>query len=98
MRQFTEILQKVEAYRPGEDLTPLRNAYQLCEERHKGQKRLSGEPYVSHPLEVVNILADLRLDPVCLMAGMLHDVVEDTPTSVDGLRTAFGAEVAHIVE
>ena len=98
MTQFTEILQKVEAYRPGENLTPLRNAYQLCEERHKGQKRLSGEPYVSHPLEVVNILADLRLDPVCLVAGMLHDVVEDTPTSVDGLRTTFGAEVAHIVE
>jgi len=98
MNQFESIVRKVQSYRPGDDLVLLRNAYHLCEERHEGQKRLSGEPYISHPLEVVNILADLRLDTVCLAAGMLHDVVEDTPTSIEGLKDQFGPEVAHIVE
>ena len=98
MTQFEAILKKVQAYRPGDDVGMLRNAYRLCQEKHEGQKRLSGEPYVLHPLEVVNILADLRLDMVCLVAGMLHDVVEDTPTSIEGLQAQFGPEVAHIVE
>jgi GTP diphosphokinase / guanosine-3',5'-bis(diphosphate) 3'-diphosphatase len=98
MMQFDRILRKVQVYRPGEDLVLLRNAYRLCQERHEGQKRLSGEPYISHPLEVMNILADLRLDTVCLAAGMLHDVVEDTPTNIEGLEVQFGSEVAHIVE
>jgi GTP diphosphokinase / guanosine-3',5'-bis(diphosphate) 3'-diphosphatase len=98
MNQFETVLRKVQNYRPGDDLVLLRNAYSLCEERHEGQKRLSGEPYISHPLEVMNILADMRLDTVCLAAGMLHDVVEDTPTSIEGLKDQFGPEVAHIVE
>ena len=98
MTQFESVIRKVEAYRPGDDLAVLRNAYRLCLEKHEGQKRLSGEPYISHPLEVMNILAELRLDTVCLAAGMLHDVVEDTPTSVAGLEEQFGPEVAHIVE
>ncbi|HET7212405.1 MAG TPA: bifunctional (p)ppGpp synthetase/guanosine-3',5'-bis(diphosphate) 3'-pyrophosphohydrolase [Terriglobia bacterium] len=98
MTQFESVIRKVEAYRPGDDLAVLRNAYRLCLEKHEGQKRLSGEPYISHPLEVMNILAELRLDTVCLAAGMLHDVVEDTPTSVEGLEEQFGPEVAHIVE
>jgi len=98
MTQFESVLRKVEAYRPGDDLAVLRNAYSLCLEKHQGQKRLSGEPYISHPLEVMNILAELRLDTVCLAAGMLHDVVEDTPTSVEKLEEQFGPEVAHIVE
>jgi len=98
MKPFEAILTKVQAYRPNDDLGLLRNAYRLCEEKHGGQKRLSGEPYLSHPLEVVNILADLRLDTVCLAAGLLHDVVEDTPTSIEGLEAQFGPEVAHIVE
>ena len=98
MTQFESVIRKVESYRPGDDLAVLRNAYRLCLEKHEGQKRLSGEPYISHPLEVTNILAELRLDAVCLAAGMLHDVVEDTPTSVEGLEEQFGPEVAHIVE
>jgi GTP diphosphokinase / guanosine-3',5'-bis(diphosphate) 3'-diphosphatase len=96
--QFETVLRKVESYRPGDDLAVLRNAYRLCQEKHEGQKRLSGEPYISHPLEVMNILAELHMDTVCLAAGMLHDVVEDTPTSVEGLEKQFGPEVAHIVE
>ncbi len=96
--QFETVLRKVQVYRPGDDLALLRNAYQVCEEKHQGQRRLSGEPYVSHPVEVVSILADMQMDMVCLAAGMLHDVVEDTPTSIEGLEEQFGPEVAHIVE
>ena len=62
MTQFETVLRKVESYRPGDDLAVLRNAYRLCQEKHEGQKRLSGEPYISHPLEVMNILAELRMD------------------------------------
>ena len=98
MKPFDAIVSKVHSYRPNDDLGVLRNAYRLCQEKHEGQKRLSGEPYLSHLLEVVNILADLRLDTVCLTAGMLHDVVEDTATSIEGLEAQFGPEVAHIVE
>src|SRR5579884_1846131 len=97
MTQFETVLRKVQAYRPNDDLAVLRNAYLLCQEKHQGQKRLSGEPYITHPLEVTNILADLRLDTVCLAAGMLHDVVEDTSASIDALKQQFGPEVARIV-
>jgi GTP diphosphokinase / guanosine-3',5'-bis(diphosphate) 3'-diphosphatase len=98
MMQFEEILQKVRAYRPGEDLGLLRKAYEMSASVHRAQKRLSGEPFLSHTLEVVNILADMRLDSVCLAAGMLHDVVEDTPTTIERVRQEFGPEVARIVE
>ncbi len=98
MLQFENILQKVQAYRPGEDLGLLRRAYELIASEHRTQKRLSGEPYLTHPLEVVNILAEMRLDPVCLAASMLHDVVEDTPITIDRVRQEFGPEVARIVE
>ena len=96
--QFEEILQKVRAYRPGEDPGLLRKAYEMSASVHGTQKRLSGEPFLSHTLEVANILADMRLDPVCLAAGMLHDVVEDTPTTIERVRQEFGPEVARIVE
>ncbi|HEV3277947.1 MAG TPA: bifunctional (p)ppGpp synthetase/guanosine-3',5'-bis(diphosphate) 3'-pyrophosphohydrolase [Terriglobia bacterium] len=98
MLSFEEIAGKVQAYRPGDDLALLRKAYEFSASEHRTQKRLSGEPYVSHPLEVANVLADMKLDVVCLAGGMLHDVVEDTPTTIDRLRQEFGADVAHIVE
>jgi GTP diphosphokinase / guanosine-3',5'-bis(diphosphate) 3'-diphosphatase len=98
MTSFEDILQKVQSYRPGDDLALLRKAYELSASQHRMQKRLSGEPFLSHPLEVANILAGMRLDPVCLVAGMLHDVVEDTPTSIERVRQDFGPEVARIVE
>jgi GTP pyrophosphokinase len=98
MVQFEDLLNKVQSYRPGDDLSLLTRAYEFCAAEHKAQKRLSGEPYVSHPLEVANVLADMRLDVVCLAGGMLHDVVEDTPTTTERLQQEFGAEVAHIVE
>jgi GTP diphosphokinase / guanosine-3',5'-bis(diphosphate) 3'-diphosphatase len=65
---------------------------------HKGQVRHSGEPYLVHPLEVADILADMRLDVVAIAAGLLHDVVEDTLTTIDRIRELFGPEVAHVVE
>lgn len=96
--QFEDIVRKVQAYRPGEDLTPLRRAYDFSSIRHSEQKRLSGEPYIFHLLEVVQILAQMKLDPVCLTAGMLHDVVEDTGTTSESIEREFGPEVARIVD
>ena len=98
MLRFEDIVAKVQTYRPGEDLGLLRRAYEFTSAQHQAQKRLSGEPYLSHLLEVVNLLVDMRLDVVCLAAGMLHDVVEDTPITIDQLRKDFGPEVARIVE
>ena len=98
MLRFEDITGVVQGYRPGEDLTLLRRAYDFCAIRHADQKRLSGEPFIVHPLEVVQILAEMKLDVVCLAAGMLHDVVEDTGTTRGTIETEFGAEVARIVE
>ncbi len=98
MVEFADIVRKVEASRPGEDLTLLRRAYEFSLAEHRTQKRLSGEPFVSHPLEVANVLAEMKLDVVCLAGGMLHDVVEDTPTTIERVRQEFGPEVARIVE
>ena len=98
MVQFEELLRKVSAYRPADDLGILRKAYEFSAREHRAQKRLSGEPYLSHPLEVANILADMKVDGVCLVAGMLHDVVEDTPATIEQVRAEFGPDVARIVE
>jgi GTP diphosphokinase / guanosine-3',5'-bis(diphosphate) 3'-diphosphatase len=98
MVQIEELLNKVGAYRPKDDTRLLVRAYEFSAREHQSQKRLSGEPYVSHPLEVASILAEMKLDLVCLAAGMLHDVVEDTPATIDQIRQEFGPEVADIVE
>ena len=98
MVQFEEIARKVQAARPSDDIALLRKAYEFTADEHKSQTRLSGEPFLSHPLEVANVLAEMKLDVVCLAAGMLHDVVEDTPTTIDRVRQEFGPEVARIVE
>ncbi len=98
MAQFEELVQKVSAYRPVDDLGLLRKAYEFSAREHRAQQRLSGEPYLSHPLEVASALADMKVDGVCLAAGMLHDVVEDTPATIEQIRAEFGPEVARIVE
>jgi guanosine-3',5'-bis(diphosphate) 3'-pyrophosphohydrolase len=98
MIRFEDLLGKVRAYSPDADLELLRKAYVFSALEHKGQVRHSGEPYLIHPLEVSDILADQRLDVVCVAAGLLHDVVEDTLTTVDRIRELFGPDVAHIVE
>ncbi len=91
-------MEKVRAYSPDADVELLRRAYVFSAFEHKGQVRHSGEPYLIHPIEVANILADLKLDIITLVAGLLHDVVEDTLTTVDRLAQVFGDEVAHLVD
>ena len=98
MIRFEDVVEKVREYNPDADVELLRRAYVFSAYEHKGQVRHSGEPYLVHPIEVSNILADLKLDIVTLVAGLLHDVVEDTLTSVERLSEVFGDEVAHLVD
>ncbi|MCC7242168.1 MAG: bifunctional (p)ppGpp synthetase/guanosine-3',5'-bis(diphosphate) 3'-pyrophosphohydrolase [Acidobacteria bacterium] len=98
MIRFEDLLDRVRAYSPDADLELLRRAYVFSALEHKGQVRHSGEPYLVHPLEVADILAGMKLDAVCVAAGLLHDVVEDTLTTPETLRERFGEDVAHIVE
>jgi GTP pyrophosphokinase len=96
--KFIELVEKVRQGRPGEDLELLRRAYDFAVEHHAEQTRLSGELYVSHPLSVAHVLADMRLDVAVLAAALLHDTVEDTGTTLAEIREQFGAEVARLVE
>ena len=98
MIRFEDLTEKVRAANPDADIELLRRAYVFSAYEHKGQVRRSGEPYLVHPLEVAAILADLRLDPVAIAAGLLHDIVEDTPNSIEKVRELFGEQVAHVVE
>jgi GTP diphosphokinase / guanosine-3',5'-bis(diphosphate) 3'-diphosphatase len=98
MIRFEDLLEKVRAYSPDADLELLRGAYVFSAFEHKGQVRHSGEPYMVHPLEVADFLADLKLDVVAIAAGLLHDVVEDTLTTIEVIAERFGSEVAHVVE
>ncbi|HSF18536.1 MAG TPA: bifunctional (p)ppGpp synthetase/guanosine-3',5'-bis(diphosphate) 3'-pyrophosphohydrolase [Vicinamibacteria bacterium] len=98
MIRFENILDKVRAYLPDGDLELLRRAYVFSAREHRGQLRKSGEPYLVHPLEVANILAGMQLDIVCVVGGLLHDVVEDTLTSIEAVEELFGSEVAHIID
>ena len=98
MIRFEDLLEKVRGYNPDADLELLRRAYVFSAFEHKGQVRHSGEPYMVHPLEVADFLADMRLDVVAVAAGLLHDVVEDTLTTIERIEELFGAEVAHVVE
>ncbi|GLZ43021.1 GTP pyrophosphokinase [Actinokineospora sp. NBRC 105648] len=83
---------------PKADLALLQHAYDVAEEMHRSQKRKSGDPYITHPLAVATILAELGMDTTTLVAALLHDTVEDTEYSLDGLRDDFGDEVAHLVD
>jgi GTP diphosphokinase / guanosine-3',5'-bis(diphosphate) 3'-diphosphatase len=98
MIRFEDLVDKVSSYSPEADLELLRRAYVFSALEHKGQVRHSGEPYLVHPLEVASLLADMRLDVVAVAAGLLHDVVEDTLTTIERVRELFGPEVAHVVE
>jgi GTP pyrophosphokinase len=96
--RFRDLLRKVRAYRPNDDLTLIKKAYDFSLRHHQGQTRASGEPYLVHPLEVATVLAEMRLDTTAIAAGLLHDAVEDTSVTVDDIRAEFGEQVAHIVE
>ncbi|HEY4959486.1 MAG TPA: bifunctional (p)ppGpp synthetase/guanosine-3',5'-bis(diphosphate) 3'-pyrophosphohydrolase [Terriglobales bacterium] len=96
--RFRDLLRKIRAYRPTDDLTLVKKAYDFSLRNHQGQTRASGEPYLVHPLEVATVLAEMRLDTTAIAAGLLHDAVEDTSVTVDDIRVEFGEQVAHIVE
>ena len=98
MIRFDDILEKVSSSYKEKDMTLLKKAYVFAAQAHKGQVRRSGEPYLSHPLEVTNMLADMKLDKTTLAAGLLHDVLEDTDITALGLQKIFGKEIAHLVE
>ncbi|MEK6304543.1 MAG: bifunctional (p)ppGpp synthetase/guanosine-3',5'-bis(diphosphate) 3'-pyrophosphohydrolase [Acidobacteriota bacterium] len=98
MIRFETIVEKVRENHPGADDDLLRRAYLFSARQHRGQIRKSGEPYLVHPLEVANILAELKLDPICVATGLLHDIVEDTETSIEDIEEYFGPEIAHLVD
>src|SRR5437762_904283 len=98
MIRFEDLVEKVRAYSPDPDVELLRRAYVFSAFEHRGQVRRSGEPYLIHPLAVADFLVDLRLDVVAISAGLLHDVVEDTLTTIERIRELFGPDVAHVVE
>jgi len=90
--------EKIRGYARGADLSLVEKAYAFAERAHAGQRRLSGEAYLSHPVAVASILADLELDVITLAAGLLHDVVEDTKTSLTDVEKEFGREIALLVD
>src|SRR5574342_987533 len=98
MIRFEDLLEKGRAYSPDADVEMLRRAYVFSAFEHRGQVHHSGEPYLIHPLAVADLLADMKLDGVAIAAGLLHDVVEDTLTTIERIRELFGPEVAHVVE
>jgi guanosine-3',5'-bis(diphosphate) 3'-pyrophosphohydrolase len=98
MIRFEDLIEKVRANQPDADVELLRRAYVFSAYEHKGQVRHSGEPYLVHPLEVADLLADMKLDVVAIASGLLHDIVEDTETSIERIKELFGTDIAHVVE
>src|ERR1700755_2786699 len=98
MIRFEDLLEKVRAYSPDADVELLRKAYVFSAFEHRAQVRRSGEPYLIHPLAVADFLADMKLDVVTITSRLLHDVVEDTLTTIERIQELFGPEVAHVVE
>src|SRR5436305_4598285 len=96
--RFRELMRRMRANRPNDDLELIRKAYEFSQKYHAGQTRASGEPYLAHPLEVALVLAEMKMDPVAIAAGLLHDSVEDTSVTIVDIRKEFGEQVAHIVE
>ncbi|HSG64832.1 MAG TPA: bifunctional (p)ppGpp synthetase/guanosine-3',5'-bis(diphosphate) 3'-pyrophosphohydrolase, partial [Gammaproteobacteria bacterium] len=94
----TQLLNKLESYLPPDQVDRVREAYEFGAQAHEGQKRLTGEPYIAHPVAVADMLADLRLDPPTLVAAILHDVIEDTATAKEEIASRFGTEVAELVD
>jgi GTP diphosphokinase / guanosine-3',5'-bis(diphosphate) 3'-diphosphatase len=96
--RFEGLLRQVQANRPTEDVSLIRKAWEFCVHHHDGQMRASGEPYIIHPLEVAEVLAEMKMDATAIAAGLLHDSVEDTPATNEEIQAEFGDQVAHIVE
>ena len=97
-RLYDKLIETIRKYRPTTDLTIIERAYKLALDAHGNQKRKSGEPYIIHPLSVAIILAELEMDKETIVAGILHDVVEDTTITEAELTRLFGAEVTLLVD
>ena len=98
MIRIEDVIEKVEKNRPEPNIDLIRRAYLFSAMHHRGQKRASGEPYLIHPLEVADILADMRLDETSVSTGLLHDVVEDTLVDLETIREYFGEEITRLVD
>ncbi|HEY7517459.1 MAG TPA: bifunctional (p)ppGpp synthetase/guanosine-3',5'-bis(diphosphate) 3'-pyrophosphohydrolase [Methylomirabilota bacterium] len=98
MTQLETLIDEIPKYQPGADLEVLQRAYRFSERSHRGQQRASGEPYVSHPLQVARLLVDFKMDVTTVTAGLLHDVLEDTSTTRADLEAEFGKEIADLVD
>jgi guanosine-3',5'-bis(diphosphate) 3'-pyrophosphohydrolase len=96
--EFEQLLATLREARPKDDLAPIEKAYQFASQYHAGQMRASGEPYMSHPLAVAQILAGMRMDVVSIETGLLHDIVEDTSVTTADIQKNFGDEVARCVD
>src|SRR5215813_12568428 len=97
IRQF-ELVERVKSYDPAADEEALNRAYVFAMKAHGKQERASGDPYFSHPLGVAEILARMRLDTASIVTGLLHDTVEDTPTTLADITQLFGKEVSRLVD
>ncbi|MEN6521162.1 MAG: bifunctional (p)ppGpp synthetase/guanosine-3',5'-bis(diphosphate) 3'-pyrophosphohydrolase [Armatimonadota bacterium] len=98
MPVFNDIIEQIQKYNPGADIELVERAYRFAEHAHEGQFRLSGAPYITHPLETARILADLEMDVVSIAAGLLHDVVEDQDVTLEQLEKEFSPEIAKLVD
>ena len=98
MLRINDILDKVQSYLSPSEIGMIEKAYIFSASVHQGQIRLSGEPYLTHPMEVCGILADMKLDAATLVTGLLHDTVEDTLATLEQIEEAFGKEVAFLVD
>jgi GTP pyrophosphokinase len=96
--ELSTLIEEIPKYQPGADLELLRRAYQFSEVSHQGQQRASGEPYLSHPLEVAHLLVGFKMDVTTVTAGLLHDVLEDTAATKAELEREFGKEIADLVD
>ena len=98
MTELQTLIEEIPKYQPGADLDLVNRAYRFSEKSHEGQQRASGEPYLSHPLEVAGLLVDFKMDVTTVTAGLLHDVLEDTRATKDDLAREFGPEIAELVD
>lgn len=98
MERLEDILERVASYNAAADLEIIKKAYIFSAKVHQGQVRVSGEPYLNHPIEVASILTHLKLDPLTIATGLLHDTIEDTHTTIDKINEVFGNEVADLVD
>src|SRR3990172_6369999 len=92
------LLERVRSYSQARDLEILKKAYYFSSEAHCSQKRSEGSPYIKHPLAVASILADMKMDPASIAAGLLHDTIEDTGTTIEDIKGIFGKEISFIVK